>query len=181
MVDENKADERLSRRFSHALRHDPEKHGLVVRGDGSVDLAEFTRAMNTDPGTVHRIVATDEKGRYVIEGNRIWAAQGHSFPVTLKLESVEEPGVIYHGTKAQFVDSIRKQGLVSGKRQKVHLSTTIQIAREVAARRAGTPVILSIDGDALVQAGRPVWQAQNGVLLTDIVPWAFVTDVSIGE
>lgn len=180
MTKDNQSDERLSRRFSHALRHNPGQYGLTARSDGSVNLAEFVRAMNTDIGAVRRIVNADEKGRYIIEHGRIWATQGHSFPVQLKLENVDEPGTIYHGTKAHLLDSIRAQGLVPGARQKVHLSATLASAEEVSNRRKGTRAILAIDGDALVLAGHPVWRAENGVLLADIVPWAFVSSVGVG-
>lgn len=36
----------ISRKMSYALRHNPEKYGLKLSQDGSVEMETFLRAMN---------------------------------------------------------------------------------------------------------------------------------------
>ena len=125
---------------------------------------------------LHEVVATCEKKRFSLseDGLRIRANQGHSVrDVELNLEAVVPPSVLYHGTVAAFLDSIREQGLLKRSRNHVHLSADVETAKRVGARR-GKPVILTIQSNAMHESGHSFYLSANGVWLTDAVPVTFI-------
>jgi len=117
------------------------------------------------------VVATNDKRRFSFsdDGLRIRANQGHSVEVDLKLQARQPPELLYHGTVARFVESIRGQGLVRGSRLHVHLSPDEETARRVGRRR-GRPVILVVEAGRMHRDGHPFFLSANGVWLTDAVP-----------
>ncbi|MEL6233821.1 MAG: RNA 2'-phosphotransferase, partial [Pseudomonadota bacterium] len=68
---------------------------------------------------------------------------------------------------------ILREGLRPMGRRYVHLSAEPGRARAVGSRH-GPLVLLLVDAAGLTQAGQPFYQAQNGALLTDAVPPAFL-------
>lgn len=172
--------ENLSKRMSYALRHNPEQYALDMAEDGSVELLHFCQSLNMSQATVEHIVCYDNKQRFTIDGGRVWANQGHSIAVNTLLTPVlagqdTTPSVLYHGTKAAFVDSIRHLGLVRKTRQYVHLSGDYDTAITVGARRKGQTVILLVDVAELLAAGHTLWKSANGVYLTESVPPEFLS------
>lgn len=168
----------ISRTIAYVLRHNPGSAGLKMSENGEVSLESLADSLNVSVKTVREIVASDSKGRYVIEGDRIWATQGHSIPVLARNESVTELGIVYHGTKRHFLDSIERQGLIAGDRLHVHLSSDLATAITVAGRRRGDSVILRIDGNRLLADGYEVLRSSNGVILTNYIPWEYVLEVT---
>lgn len=174
---------RTSRKMSRILRHDPQSAGVSMRGDGTVSINDLAKALEVSVAVVREIVATDEKSRYVILGERIWAAQGHSIDVTVPLDVVEEVplGRLYHGTKTHNLDSIRVGGIISGDRQWVHLSGDVETALQVANRRKGVSAILTVDAEAMLAAGHKIFRSSNGVYLVSEVLPKFITQTSIRD
>jgi putative RNA 2'-phosphotransferase len=169
---------RISRTISYLLRHNPGSAGLKMSDKGEVSLSELAEAVDVSVKTVREIVAADSKGRYVIEGNRIWATQGHSIPILVRHEKVTELGLVFHGTKRHYLESIKKKGLIAGDRLHVHLSSDIATAITVANRRVGSSVILEIDGNQLLKDGYEIVRSQNGVILAEYIPWKYVLEVT---
>lgn len=167
----------LSKRIAHALRHSPSSVGISLESDGSTEVDMLAQALGVHPSEIVDVVVNDEKGRFVIEKTRIWAEHGHSFPVNVRMARVESPGLLYHGTKYQFLGSIKAHGLLPMDRQWVHLSTNVDTATLVADRRKGATVLLQIDGDALVEAGMDVFQSESDIVCVGNVPWDFITIV----
>src|SRR5687767_10492376 len=73
------------------------------------------------------IVATDNKSRFEVKGNKIRAAQGHSLP--LNIDEMEESWEeytsdvpVWHGTNLAVITSIKKEGLLPGARSHVHMA-----------------------------------------------------------
>lgn len=125
---------------------------------------------------LHEVVAACEKKRFSLsdDGLKIRANQGHSVPdVELNLEPVPPPNVLYHGTVAAFVESIRQQGLLKRSRNHVHLSADIETAKKVGSRR-GNPIVLTILAHTMHQSGYAFFRSANGVWLTDAVPVSFI-------
>lgn len=121
---------------------------------------------------LHEVVATNDKKRFALsdDGLRIRANQGHSVEgVELNLTPTIPPEQLYHGTVADFLESIRQQGLLKRSRNHVHLSADVETARKVGARR-GRPIILTIAAGRMSLAGHPFYLSANGVWLTDCVP-----------
>jgi putative RNA 2'-phosphotransferase len=82
------------------------------------------------------VVARNNKQRFAFDddGARIRANQGHSVEVDLQLEPAVPPAVLYHGTAAHLVETIRREGLQKMRRHHVHLSADVETARRVGAR-----------------------------------------------
>ena len=169
-----------SRFLSLILRHKPETIGLRIDANGWADVDELIRLMNergkaiTRP-LLERVVAENNKKRFAFspDGTRIRASQGHSVEIDLGLSPATPPAVLYHGTSADAVASIRATGLNSGSRQHVHLSPDVATATAVG-RRHGPPVVLEVAAGKMAAAGHVFYQSDNGVWLTDAVPVVFI-------
>jgi len=165
-----------SKFLSLVLRHEPEKIGIALDAEGWVDVDVLLDACNERGPHITRelldeIVATNDKKRFSFspDGRRIRANQGHSVTVDLRLDPKEPPELLYHGTIADFLDSIRHEGLQRGNRHHVHLSQDKKTADKVGQRR-GKPVVLIIAAKRMHCEGYTFYQSDNGVWLTDGVP-----------
>ena len=166
---------RASRFMSMALRHDPDGAGITLDANGWTEISGLLDAFQAhkhkvDRAMLHRIVAADAKGRFVISPDlrRIRAAQGHSVAVDLELEAARPPGLLYHGTVGANLPGIREHGLLRMRRQYVHLSADRETAAIVGGRR-GSPVVLTVQAGVMHAAGAVFYRSQNGVWLTDKV------------
>jgi len=169
-----------SRFMSLVLRHKPDEIGLVLDREGWADLDELVakardHGQALDRAIVMRIVAENEKQRFAVspDGCRIRANQGHSLDVDLALTPVGPPAELFHGTAARNLDSIRTEGLNSGRRQHVHLSADCDTALRVGSRH-GAPIVLRIDAGGMYSQGHAFYRSENGVWLTGAVPVAFI-------
>jgi len=121
-------------------------------------------------------VATSPKQRFALSdgGRRIRANQGHSITVDLGYEPAEPPDVLFHGTVARHLPTIRDKGLLRMERHHVHLSPDEATARIVGGRQ-GKPVILRINARTMREAGHLFFVTPNGVWLTDGVPSSYLS------
>ena len=159
-----------SKRLAYLLRHSdlPGYNGWVkasvVLGDLGLSLQDL-----------QQIVESDNKGRFEFSEDKssVRALYGHSIDVNLGLEPTIPPLVLYHGTAEKYIDSIMKEGLRPRKRNFVHLSETIDVAKQIGIRH-GSPIVLSIDTVAMLRAGYKFYKAQNGIWLTGDIPPKFL-------
>lgn len=172
---------RISKTLSLWLRHKPDAGGLRLSPEGWARIDDVLKALQSrklpgDPGTLNRVVETNDKKRFELsaDGLFIRARQGHSIEVDLALEPVIPPDILYHGTVERFLPSILEDGLKPMKRQHVHLSSDRETAQRVGARR-GKPVILVIASGAMARAGHRFYLSSNGVWLTDTVAPEFLS------
>lgn len=162
-----------SKRLAYLLRHSklPNHKGWikvdVVQNELGVLLLD-----------IQKIVYEDTKGRFEFSEDKssVRALYGHSIDVNLGLEPTTPPPVLYHGTAEKYIDSIMKEGLRPRKRNFVHLSETMDMAKQVGTRH-GSPVVLSIDIEAMIRAGYKFYKAQNGIWLTGDIPPIFLKAV----
>lgn len=171
---------RLSTFLSGALRHFPEDVGIAPDERGWVErgslVAAATRKYDwAEPEHVDAVIATDPKGRYERDGERVRAAYGHSIDVDLG-EGGEEsiPDRLYHGTAPRNLDAIRREGLKPMGRRQVHLSGTREEAEEVGRRHAPDPVVLVVDAAGMARDGRRVAKRGRGTYTVDRVPPEYV-------
>jgi putative RNA 2'-phosphotransferase len=165
---------KVSKYLSKHLRHQPERIGLALDEGGWVEIdtliaAAAAHGFRFTREELDHVVATNDKRRFAVEGNRIRASQGHSVEVDLGLPSVTPPPYLYHGTVARHLDAIRAQGLRPMNRHDVHLSADRETATRVGARR-GRPVVLAVDAGAMHRDGLVFHVSANGVWLTKEVP-----------
>lgn len=168
-----------SRFLSYVLRHRPDAIGLRLDAQGWVALDELLAALAAHGRPTRRdelveIVRSSDKQRFALRDDRIRASQGHSVPVDLGLVPQEPPQVLYHGTVARALASIRREGLIKGSRTHVHLSADRETALKVGARR-GQPVLLRVSAAAMHTAGHAFFCSDNGVWLVEAVPPRFLT------
>ena len=120
---------RLSKLLSYILRHSPGEFGVVLDENGWTDVEELlnklqTKGENVSRDALQHIVDTNNKKRFNFkqDGTKIRASQGHSVEVDLGYTQQQPPEILYHGTVDEFIDSIKKGGLIKQKRHHVHLS-----------------------------------------------------------
>lgn len=174
-------DIRRSRFLSLVLRHRPEAADLALDAEGWTEVETLLRGAHGQGliltrDDLERVVRTNDKQRFELspDGSRIRARQGHSVSVDLGLTSRTPPDVLFHGTVANALPAIRREGLRPMKRHHVHLSPDRETASHVGARR-GAPLILVVDAAGLHATGVPFYHTENGVWLVDAVPPAFLT------
>jgi len=159
----------LSKFVSGALRHFPGDAGLELDDGGWTAVDALVGAVERQYGWADRerlaaVVATDPKGLFERDGDRIRAAYGHSVDVSLEPTDAPVPDTLYHGTAPRNVTAIRRDGLRPMGRQRVHLSADRADAREVGRRHADDPVVFVVDaagmqadGDRIVKRGRATY------------------------
>ena len=156
-----------SKRLAYLLRHSD-----LPDYNGWAKMSEVLGNLGVSLQDLQQIVESDNKGRFEFSEDKstVRALYGHSINLDLGLEPTTPPLLLYHGTAEKYIDSIMKDGLRRRKRNFVHLSETIDMAKQVGARH-GSPVVLSIDTEAMIRAGYKFYKAQNGIWLTgDILP-----------
>jgi putative RNA 2'-phosphotransferase len=158
--------------MSYFLRHHPEDGGLDPDTHGFVCIGALAEACDVERPQVLEVVDRDSKGRFEVseDGERIRAVYGHSYDLKAPGERCEPPETLYHGTPRRSVDAILREGLRPMNRQMVHLSATVQDAREVGRRRDRTPAVLEIDASGASDAGVQFRRAGEVYLARRIPP-----------
>lgn len=164
----------LSRRASHALRHEPWLYDLEPDEQGWVPIDELAHALQSISADIRAMAAASAKDRYEVAGDRIRARYGHSLPAKIEREPDAPPAQLFHGTDPAVVDSIRSEGLLPRGRQYVHLSIDVATATEVGARKAPRPAILTIDAAAAHAEGIRFYRGNAKIWLADHVPPRFI-------
>ena len=167
---------RLSKRLSKHLRHSPELIGLRLDPAGWVGVDDLLAALRVTRAQLVEVVERNDKKRFEIDGDRIRASQGHSVAVDLDLPVAEPPAVLYHGTVGRVLPDVHREGLRPMNRHDVHLSTTVETAQRVGARR-GEPVVLVVDAAAMRAAGHEFRVSANGVWLAPAVPPEYLSEL----
>lgn len=171
---------RISKFLSLVLRHDPAAIGVQLDAGGWVEVEVLLRQCSSHGRAISRsmleeIVATSPKRRFALsdDGLRIRASQGHSIEVDLGYAPATPPDILFHGTVASCIESIRARGLDRMKRHHVHLSADFETARAVGARR-GKPVVLQVLSGKMHRDGHSFLLSANGVWLAEAVPPAYI-------
>ena len=179
MTELSPAQVRVSRRISMILRHRPESAGLTLDPHGWVPVADLLAVLKISRADLAQIVAGNDKSRFAVATGpdgveRIRASQGHSRRVAVELDlpPAEPPAVLFHGTPAANLPSIRRSGLLPGSRHHVHLSPDETTALAVGRRRSADVVVLRVAAATMVAEGHVFHRSANGVWLTAAVPAA---------
>jgi putative RNA 2'-phosphotransferase len=178
------SDTRRSRRLSYWLRHAPEAAGLQLNGAGWAATEAVLKALQaaqlpTSITELEALVASSDKQRFELsaDGDRIRARQGHSIQVRGDWPITTPPELLFHGTAERFLPSISEQGLRPGSRHHVHLSSTIESAQAVGARK-GRSVVLAVAASRMARDGFTFRLSSNGVWLAEQVPAIYLGKVS---
>lgn len=173
----------LSKFLSYLLRHGAEEYDLTLDEHGFADLEtvwkivenRYKRRFQREDLVPILAGELDGKQRLAVEGQKIRAVYGHNRKIsTVVYEPADPPDILYHGTNARAVPSIREAGLLPMERQYVHLSVDRERAYSVARRTTSDPVMLEIRAKDAQQAGCIFYQPDSQHFLCEAVPAAFL-------
>jgi len=174
---------RLSKFVSGALRHFPDDAGLELDDAGWTTREELVATVESkyDWATAEHldaVVATDPKGRFERDErdgrSLVRAAYGHSVDVDLEAADGSVPDTLYHGTAPRNLDAILSEGLRPMGRQQVHLSGSVDEAREVGARHDDDPVVLEVDAAGMRSDSLDVVARGQSTYTTEHVPPSYL-------
>ena len=104
------SDTDISKFLSYALRHAPDKVGIVLDSAGWTRIDQLLSALEAhdhliDRMQLQRIVDENPKKRFAIsdDGLRIRANQGHSVSVELGVSPATPPSTLFHGTATKVL------------------------------------------------------------------------------
>jgi len=170
----------LSKLVSGLLRHYPWEAGLKLTRDGWVSVEELVRGIRerwrnkelyqwVKPEHIIALALLDPKGRFELRSGMIRARYGHSIDAEIKYPVVDVDKPLYHGTSKDRVSKILIEGIRSMKRKFVHLTTSIDDARDTGARH-GEPIVLVIDTHCLKKNNISIYKATDKIYLVEYVP-----------
>ncbi|SHJ47129.1 RNA 2'-phosphotransferase [Aquimarina spongiae] len=161
--------------INYWLRHNPDDGGIVLDEYGWVKIEDLLLALakrdiHLEKEDLIEMNANFDPVKWKIDltQNTIKSSHGHSISI-LHEDATFVPSTLYHGTGAQYIDSIKKEGLKSMKRQYVHLTDDVDLATEVGSRH-GVPVIIKIDTEQLLDKGWKFYKTEKDVWLTRDIP-----------
>lgn len=165
-----------SKHLAYMLRHSD-----LPDNKGWVETSILLRNLGLSLQDLQQIVDFDNKCRFEFSDDKssVRALFGHSINVDLGLVSAMPPAILYHGTAEKYLNEIMKGGIKPRKRKFVHLSETIVMARQVGTRH-GSPVVLSVDIEAMISAGFKFYKAQNGIWLSGTIDRKYITIMATG-
>jgi putative RNA 2'-phosphotransferase len=178
LLDETKT-EQLGRLVAGCLRHFPGDLGLVMDGQGWVDLTSLGQVVASrhrwaGKELVIALVQSDSKQRYEIAGDRVRARYGHSVDVELDHPENKLPR-LYYGASEEEADRILEIGIKPASQRYVHLSTTAEKAWHVATFRTGNPRVIQAEAAAAQQAGVKMMTVNDDIVISDMIPARFLS------
>lgn len=173
---------RLSKFLSLILRHRAQDFGLMLDSQGFVDfdaVRDVVSQRSSDEYSEEDWQAvlegqTDGKKRFEVVDGRIRALYGHSKVSPVEYPPIKPPKILYHGTNAHALKSIRRQGLQAMKRQYVHLSTTVERAIKVGSRRTEQVILLKIRASEAHREGISFYNPEPEHFLAKTIPVDFI-------
>jgi len=179
----------LSRIMAGALRHFPEKLGLMMDGRGWVEISELIDAIGTSRSGfnwlkqkhIEALVETDSRGRYQIDGGMIRATYGHTIDVNPDDLPLADINDFFYPVTEEEIDIILEGGLHPIDRKKVHLSGSIEKALEAGKVRTEEPLLLKIDGKKAKKDGMKIYHAGKDVYITDGIDAKYISKVKNTE
>ena len=173
----------LSRILAGALRHFPEKFGLMMDGKGWVEISELLDAIGSSRSGfrwlrkkhIEALVNTDPRGRYQIDGGMIRATYGHTIDVNLDDLPLADNEEFFYPVTEEEAEMIVEGGLHPTDRKKVHLSGSIEKAMEAGRVRTEDPLILKIDGKKAIKDGLKIYRAGKDVFVTNEIDAKYIS------
>lgn len=167
---------KVSKRLAGLLRHYGPDRGVRIDREGWADIGEVARALQrmgleVSEDDIVAIARSDPKGRYEVQGHKIRARYGHSLPVEIQYEPLDNPPpLLYHGTPTRNLASIMSRGLLPGRRRFVHLTMNPSLAIETGKRHGRPVALLAVDTSCLRRLGVPLYRATSHIVLAPRVP-----------
>jgi putative RNA 2'-phosphotransferase len=172
----------LSRAVSHALRHEPWLYELELDDEGWTSVQNILTALrqrqaewaDVSENELAHMIEMSSKRRHEIRDGKIRSLYGHSIAVKFTGTPTTPPDMLFHGTDLNVVPLIKSSGLLSMKRQYVHLSTDEETAKQVGRRKAKQSAILRVMAKEAHANGVSFYQGNEKVWLAYKVPTEFI-------
>jgi len=162
-------DVKVSKTMSYYLRHHLDAFESRSE-DGYVAIAELLSKKEfrgVTEADIKRLVAINEKQRFVIDGDRIRASQGHSggkVATELLLKRILEPRpYCAHGTDRKSADIIKLSGLNRMGRDHIHMAAS---PHAKSGFRASSRVLVHVNMAEAMADGIEFYESDNGVILS---------------
>jgi putative RNA 2'-phosphotransferase len=157
------------------------RHVMKTGTDGSVKESVFLKNIllqnilgkNITLTEYFQIISKDSKNRYSrVIIDREWhirANQGHSThrvknkDLLTEITDPNELSVLVHGTRSEFLPSIRENGLDKRRRKNLHLISDITAK---SGFREDCDTLIYIDAEKAMEGGCSFYRSSNGVVLT---------------
>lgn len=156
--------------LSWLLRHDSQSFNKeLIDENGWRSVDELVRKSGFTLELLEEIVAQNNKQRFEYNDDRtkLRARQGHSIPVDVEMEEAtditEDNPYLWHGTSDKYLESIKKNGLISGNRMYVHLSGDKATAIKVGKRHGGETYLICVNAYKMHMDGIQIYISRNGV------------------
>ena len=174
--------DQLGRIMAGVLRHFPDRFDLKMDAHGWVGIRSMVDSVRARRNQFHwlrphhivALAATDPKGRYQCEPERVRATYGHSIEVDLDLPTDNIPESLYYPATEEELPILLETGLKPSDRKHVHLSLAPENARSAGEHRTEKPVILRIDAKKAIKSGVEIKRAGTTVFITKEVPAEFL-------
>ena len=171
--------ERISRFLTYLLRHRPKEYPLVFDRRGFAEWRDVValvqeRYDEVTEQDIRAVVNDSQKKRFELEGGKVRATYGHSFPVDMGQEAAAPPAQLYYGAARDLAQSMLRYGLRPRDRQYVHLSATSEEAESVARRHDPLPAVIIVDAQAAHADGIRFYQS-GPLFLVENVPSKFLS------
>lgn len=173
---------KLNKEISYALRHAPWEYQLELDNEGWVPVSQLIDALNQNiewkdvtEQDIQNIINKFDKKRFEINENKIRALYGHSVPFKIEKTPIKPPDILYHGTTNEAYKRIIVNGLLPQSRQYVHLSLTMDVAKQVGLRRCKEPVILVVNAGKAYKEKIKFYKGNEFVWLADKIPPKYIT------
>ena len=174
--------ERITRIIAGCLRHFPQRYGLKLDPGGWVSVDELVGAVLRKvpryrflkSSHIQAIVETDDKGRYEIKDGLMRATYGHTLNVILDLPTDNIPPKLFYPIPKSKSDQIIVEGIKPVRRNKVHLSGSIETCVTAGVSIKEEIEVLEVDAEAMQKDGIKIMRAGKVVYLCDDVPPNYV-------
>lgn len=171
----------LSKEISYALRHAPQEYGLNPDEEGWVNVNQLISSLgrkkefqNISEKDIISMIHASQKKRHECLNGKIRALYGHTLNQKIIKEVMIPPEILFHGTAGRFVEDIMHQGLLSQKRQYVHLSEDLETAITVGKRHDKVPVILKINSASAHNNGIIFFRGGEQIWLSESIPSQYI-------
>lgn len=171
----------LSKEISYILRHAPWEYELELDEEGWVDINQLLFSMHEckewqklSKWDLKLMIEKSDKQRHEILDGKIRALYGHSISQRIIKEPKIPPEILYHGTAKRFIQTIKKQGLLSQSRQYVHLSVHKDMAFRVGRRKDENPVVLLVKAKLAWKEGVSFYRGNDKVWLSDSIKVEYI-------
>jgi putative RNA 2'-phosphotransferase len=175
--------EQLGRMMAGILRHFPDRFELTMDSHGWVPLIPLVDAVRARRNQFHwlkphhiiALAATDQKGRYQCDNDKVRATYGHSLDIDLDLPTDNIPAELFYPATEEELPILLETGLKPSDRKQVHLSLTPENALTAGSHRTEKPVILRIDAKKAIKKGVEIMRAGPTVFITKEIPAPFLS------